>query len=276
MTKQTLYFCEGYHFRLDNIDLLLQYIINGNKSKYTVKELSEELGYSEKKTGYIGKFSTALGLSKPRAYEATEFGRILNKYDPYLKDYGTLWVLHYLMSSNSSLIVWNRMFSLISYSDLKGGNATSYLSYFEKELSQYTSAKIEIKIRKEINNVLNAYTEQGFRKLGLISVTDNNFVFNKNQPIDEYVFLILIYLFKEKYYPHATTMDISFLLEEENSPGRVCLLSESKLRKMIEHLSSQRLINLETQADLDQIRFIEEDTFEKHLIRYYRGHYENE
>jgi hypothetical protein len=274
MKKKTLYFCEGYHFRFDNIDTFLKYVMEGNQSKYIVKDIANELGYSEKKTGFLGKFSNSLGLVKSRSYTATELGRNIYKFDPYLNDVGTIWIFHYLMAANSSLIIWNRIFNQIAYDKLDDGNTNKYLLFFENETKQYSSTKIESTIRKEINNVFNAYTDQNFRKLGLISNFDKKVNFNKDQPIDDFVFLLLIYLFKETHFPEATTMDVKFICEEINGPGRIGLFTEGNIRKIIERLNRKRLIHLETQADLDQIRFIEEDSFEKHLTTYYRGLYE--
>lgn len=71
----------------------------------------------------------------------------------------------------------------------------------------------------------------------------------------------------------GTTIDFSFLNVEDNSPGRVCLFTPPYVRRLIEQLHKDKLIQLESRADLDQIRFIHSDSFVDILENYYRGIY---
>lgn len=270
MDRPRLIISEGYNLHLDIVSEILEYVIITNRNSYTRKELSEEVGHGERMVKSVLNFGIAFGLFKKRTYAPTMLGNIIHKYDPFITDHGTLWVLHYVASSNPELLIWNKLFNTVLYESIDG-QLTSLINHYD-EVSEFVSKNtLKKNLRGELSSVLNAYSEQEFRKIGIISKDMDEYFGHNNQPIDELIFLALIYCFKEKFYPNISTIDIEFLVKEKNSPGKIGLLDSIYIRKILEKLSSKKLIILETRADLDQIRFTEKMDFYNLLELYYGG-----
>ncbi|MFC0525913.1 DUF4007 family protein [Pontibacillus salicampi] len=270
MDRPRLIISEGYNLHLEIVSEILEFTIKNEKKSYTRKEISEEIGYGERMVKSVMNFGIAMGIIKKRTYTPTKLGEIIHRYDPFITDPGTLWVLHYVSSSNPQLLIWNKLFNSILYKS-QDGELSTLINQFD-EISEFVSENtLKKNLRGELSSVLNAYCEQEFRKVGIISKDDNEYFWYKNQPINEMIFLSLIYWYKEMFHANISTIDIDFLLKEKNSPGRICLFELSYMRKILEKLGNNKLITLETRADLDQVRFRDNFNFYNVLELYYGG-----
>lgn len=273
MTKPKLYLSEGYSMKFDTISSMLQLVADSALSTHSRDWVKSEMGISQRMVGCIASYANATGLLKARIYKTTDFGAVIRKYDPYLSDVGTLWMMHYIASSNSELIIWNRLFNNILHEMPDGSLPNQYYSFFDDLQDMFTPATLKTNVPSELNSLINAYTLQQLSKLGLLSIVEGKVFRFYNQPIPSPVFYALILYYVETNYPGGTTIDFSFLNVEDNSPGRVCLFTPHYVRSLIEQLHKDKIIQLESRADLDQIRFIHSHSFVDILENYYRGIY---
>ena len=240
-----------------------------SEEKIDLDRLSDITGLNRRKARLILNYLADIGMSEKRTLNKSNLGKIIYQYDEFLQKQGTLWLMHYLQATNDYLIVWNR--SINKFFEHQYITREELLEQFDdlkERCSEYTFSH---HIGKEIRIVLDAYTNQNFKKLSLIEEESTGYAVNRNQDIPPMILLASIIWYKEKYYPGATAVDIQELCKNQNSPGRIFILDEFTFRNMLEKLKNLGLINIESRADLDQVRIKEEQTFERTVEAYYNS-----
>lgn len=274
LSKPKLYLSEGYHMKFDTIASMLQLVCKSDLTSHSKEWVTNNMGISSRMVKCIANYCSATGLLKPRVYKPTLFGELVFENDPYVSDKGTLWLLHYIAASTTEFIIWNRLFNTILHEKPSVINSSEFYHYYDDLQETFTPSTIKTNVPSEINSLINAYCEQQFVKMGILSRTIDGIKSYKNQPLPIIIFYAFILLYKERYFQGATTIDVSFLTSELNSPGRIALLSPLHVRRLVEELHKEKLIQLESRADLDQIRFIANHSFLDAIKMYYRGNYE--
>lgn len=238
-----------------------------SEDKINLDKLSDITGLNRRKARLILNYLADIGISEKRTLNKTKLGEIIYKYDEFLQKEGTLWLMHYLQSTNDYLIVWNRTLNkLFEYQSIMREEILEEFNDLQEHCSEYT---FKHHINKEIRIVIDAYTNQKFKKLSLIEEEGTKYTVNRNQDVPPMILLASILSYIENFYPGATAVDIKELCSNHNSPGRVFVLDEFVLRNMLEKLKNQGLISIESRADLDQVRIKENQTFEGVVEAYY-------
>src|SRR5438105_10374779 len=116
------------------------------------------VGLTEKHVKYLCGITHALGLTEQKTYKATALGRLIYRYDPFFDDAGTLWFLHYVMSSNPYNLVWHRLVTTIlpTHKCITREQANAAFD----DLRQAIGGSIKGHLAKELNSFLDAYTNQ--------------------------------------------------------------------------------------------------------------------
>jgi len=258
---------------LNGFNMYFDQLTNVFKARYeadnnfSLDELSSITGLNRRKARIILNFFADIGFSEKRTFKKTKLGEIIHRYDDFFQDEGTLWLMHYLQSSNEYLIIWNRiMNSLYKMESMKREDLLILFADLKDDLSEYSYRH---HIGKEIRTILDAYTNQKLRKLNLIDEYDERYYIHRNIEVPELILLCAIIMYKEHHYPGATAIDINEICTAQNSPGRIFVQDEHILRKKLENLKNSGFISIESRGDLDQIRFKEGSTIEKVLEDYY-------
>lgn len=258
---------------LNGYRMYFDQIVSIFKSKYdtqnniNIDELSTLCGLNRRKTRLILNYLADIGLSEKRTLNKTELGNIIHKHDEFFQDIGTLWILHYLQSTNDYLVIWNRvMNSLFDINEFSKENLMKKFDDLENTVSEYTFSH---HIGKEIRIIIDAYTNQKFNKLNLIEKREHEYFINRNQDIPELILLFALIKYKEQNYPGSTAIDIKEVCENHNSPGRIFIIDEYIIREKLEKLKNLGFISLESRGNLDQIRFNIDMTFGKAISIYY-------
>ena len=145
----------GFKFSFVEIANVFNVLCNVSLFDNKLKEVANNTAYNERKTKILINFLVECGTVESRTYEITNIGHIIHEYDAFLEDIGTIWIMHYIISSKEHLIIWNRMFNAVIDNDAK--NRENMMIYFhdvKKEIAEYT---FERNVRKEIKMVLDAY-----------------------------------------------------------------------------------------------------------------------
>lgn len=274
MNKPKLYLSEGYHMKFDTVATMLQLVCSSTLLKHSKQWVTNNMGVSSRMVKCIANYCSATGLLIPKVYRPTLLGELVFDNDPYVSDIGTLWVMHYIAASTTELIIWNRLFNNILHEIPSAQESSRFYPFFDDLQGTFTSSTIKTNVPSELNSLINAYDEQQFSKLGILAKTEDGIQTFRNQPIPLGIFYALILMFAERHFRGATTIDVSFLTEEPNSPGRITLSSTLQVRRMVEDLHKEKLIQWETRADLDQIRFIHNHSFLDAIKMYYKGFHE--
>jgi hypothetical protein len=227
------------------------------------------MGIPIRRVENLCSMAAAFELIRSRVLTPTQLGSVVHQHDPFLDDLGTLWLLHYLVSSNERYVVWNR---LVNQVIPENGRFSTVIArpYFD-DLSQFYSARsMDKNLRDEIGAVWNAYTEQAFRYLNYIYAdSDQVYVRGDPKPVPPQVFCAAALSYRDRFAPKAVTLDVPLLAKAANSPGRVFGLTERQVRDLLEEIKRLGYLYVETRADLDQVRFREADDFLGVIRRYY-------
>lgn len=258
---------------LNGFKMYFDQITSVFKSRYdtdkdiNLDKLSELTGLNRRKARLILNYLADIGLSEKRTLNRTEIGRVIYEYDDFLEKEGTLWIMHYLQSTNDYLVIWNRiMNNLFDNEYLEREEIIRVFEDLKDKVSQYTFSH---HIGKETSILIDAYINQRFSRLNIIEEDENRYRINRNLDVPDIIFLAATVYFKEANYPGATAIDIKEVCEAHNSPGRIFVLDDFIIREKLEGLKNQGLISIESRGDLDQIRFKEGITFEDVLVSYY-------
>jgi len=260
----------GYILRFDQVSRIMQFSYKNVDRKIIARQsFLESLGISERQFENLSSICVALGLIKKSTFVLTELGKEIAEQDIYFDNIDTLWIIHYIISSESKWIVWNRIINRIFSENRIIGSETA-LPYFNDLSLLFSEKTIKSKLPKEILSALNAYSEQKFSKLGIIKKSAiGEYVRSEPLQIEPLSFLYCLLHFRDMNFPNATGLVIQEIQRADNSPGKVLFLSEFKTNDLLSKLHDIKLIRLETFGDLDQIRFAEGLTKYKVLHKIY-------
>jgi hypothetical protein len=265
-------FTNGYQPDFDQISRIMQYLLTQyGKLKIPRKDIMSAVGLSNRKIENLTSIMTGFGLVNPRILTLTDFGKTILEKDPYFERIETLWIIHYIVSSNAEWIVWYRIVNDVFPSQDRFEVDFVSKQYFADLIPHISEKTYENKLPTEISAVFGAYTRTNLSKLNIIQES-NKGVFIKTKPIDVPVLSLLfcILFFKESKFPGSSAITIKNICQKEISPGLVFNLPEYKIRQDLENLHNSELIRLEIFGNLDQVRFSDSLSQEFVLNRIYR------
>lgn len=272
MTKSPykLQLTNGFFADFVQISRLLDFSVkNKDQGRIPIDAYANGIGMANRRTKNLCGIAGAFELIRPVVLTPTEMGLIIYTHDPYLEMIGTLWLLHFIVASNSRHVVWNRLINWV-IPENEQFSTTTARPYFHDLGDHFSQRSVEKNLPNEMAVVWNAYTEQAFRYLGFIQ-SESDLIYSRGnqESIPSLIFCACLLKFRETYYPEAVTLSISQITDSENSPGRVLGLSKRQVRDLLEEVKLSGFIFVESRADLDQVRFRDEINFLDVVGRYY-------
>lgn len=259
----------GYRLDFGQIARIATFCDQASAQSLTGPAIAEKLGISFARLSRLWMIAAALGIGEKRTWKTSELGRTLIQRDRYLDDPGTLWLLHYFISSDPINIVWNTMANHVLIENPVVTMALAKRS-FSGLMSQYTEASFSEHLNKEINAFFDAYTRQSFSHLDyLVERSSRAYTLGAGKIPPLRIFEAAVLLFRDHFLPQAVTIDIGSIAVGDNSPGRILNLTERRVRDLLEAVAGPGGIYVESRADLDQVRFPAELTFLDAVRRYY-------
>ncbi|MFC1533226.1 DUF4007 family protein [Thermodesulfobacteriota bacterium] len=261
----------GYYLHFDQVSRILQYALDQiNRKSIPRPEIINALGMTLKQFENLSSICVGLGLTKPRSFILTPFGKIVAEQDIYFDNIATLWLLHYVISSEPKWVVWNRLVNkAFPENELISTEVTK--PYFEDLRGSFSEQAVTKKLPKEILSVFDAYSEQKFSLLHLLEkVSTGKYARKKFEQIEPLPFLYCLIYFRDSVYPNSTALVIKDIVSAENSPGKILFLEDYEANNLLSSLHDLSLIRIETVGDLEQIRFIGDLSKESVLNRIYR------
>lgn len=268
-----LQFTNKYYPRFDQFSRILKLLESQQDGKkVSTHEIMMELGIPQRQVGSFISFMVGCELLTARKMTLTPLGKTVMQCDLFFERTETLWVIHYLVSSNPEFIIWHRIIHTVIPSRdqyLLHELRDFFFSDLQNLFSEYT---FSMKIPAEIRSVFYAYTKSALSQLRLISAEeDDRFIKTSPANVPSLAFLYCLLRFAEKCFPGSTALNIEDICYSENSPGRVFFLNEEQVRTLLEEIHHSALIRLERQANLDQVRFLDAITPDFVLQKIYGG-----
>ncbi|WP_298009217.1 MULTISPECIES: DUF4007 family protein [Anaerolinea] len=219
------------------------------------------LGVGKNMATSIRYWGLRLGLFKPaddnpRAMTTSKLGVALladNGWDPYLEDIGSLWLLHWLLSSDQERgIVWHLIFS--RYHDVEFRKSTM-LEFLNTQLTQRGINTTEGMIEREFDVFIHTYVPPQVKKgeseetlncplvdLNLIRLTPSDSVYRFNVgaktslPVAVFGYALLEFLVEKMAHQRTVTLDEC--VYSPGSPGQIFKLDENSVMAYLEELET--------------------------------------
>ena len=254
--KIKLQLTNGYYLHFDQVSRILDYALRQiNRKTIPRLEFINVLGMSLKQFENLSSICVGLGITRPRSFVLTPLGRVIAEQDIFFDNMETLWLMHYIISSEPKWVVWNRLINHVIYENNETSNDIAQ-PYFEDLSAAFSEQAITKKLPKEVLSVLDAYSEQKFTQFHLIKkVSTGKYKRGDVEIVEPLPFLYCLIHYQEKVYPHSTALIIKDIIKAENSPGRVLFLEEYSVKNLLTSLHDLSLIRIESVGDLEQIRF---------------------
>jgi len=270
MPPHKLQLTKGFYLDFSQIARIVACsVAHSEMSRIPPDVYTREIGLSSSRVDNLGSVTSALGLLRARVLTATKLAGVVSEKDAYLDDAGTLWLLHYVISSDKRYVVWNRLVNRVIPENARFSTAIAR-PYFDDLAQHYSARSMDDHLGKEIKVFWNAYTEQAFAHLDYLRAeSEQIYILGDPKPVPPRIFLAATLLYRERYAPGAATLGIPALANTLNSPGRVFALTERRVRDLLEAVEGPGGIYVESRADLDQVRFPAELTFLDAVRRYY-------
>jgi len=252
-----LQFTNGYRPRFDQISRILQYLLTQeDRKKIPRQEIVAALGIPDKQVENLTSMMIGFGLIQPRVTTLTSLGKAIIQGDPYFEKFETLWIIHFIVSSNPEWVVWYRIINVVI--PTRDHISVEYVSnnYFSDLVTQFSEKSIIEKLPKEVGAVLASYARSELARLNILQQEGNgNFVRGNPIEIPGLAFLYCLLNFRDRFSPGASAMNVDDVCLAENSPGRVFNIPEYQVRNILGELHSSGQIRMEQFANLDQVRF---------------------
>lgn len=266
--KPKIHLCNGYAANFTSLARILKIACQDSRKLIPQIDLIAAVGLTEKHVKYLCGIAQAFGVIEQRTCKATSLGQLVYKYDPFFDDIGTLWFLHYMISSNPYHFVWHRLMTSImpTHKQITLEQASNAFDDLRQIIGGQSIGK---HIVNELNSAFDAYTNQHFARLDYLSLEDGTYILKKNPAVPPLVLGACVARFRDLHRPGNTAISVTDLLADPNGPGVVLQLEESRLRTLLELLKKESGFSLESRADLDQIRLTDDILDHNWMERYY-------
>ena len=211
----------------------------------------------------------------------TRLGEIICKYDPYLEDDYTLWILHSQISKNLfEATSWYMFFNRCEIEDL---NKETIEKILVREIRKYVLDQTfsEKSVKADLDVLLNMYG----KKRGMVDPEDNSIspfarlklvkcidgIYTKSQPdrniINEW---IILYELAEQMKDNDS-ISIEQVLNDECGISKIYQLNTVVSNELLDCLDALGYIRVDRTAGLDMIYKAKEFTVEETLLEYYEN-----
>jgi len=252
-----LQFTNGYRPRFDQISRILQFLLmNDERKKIPRQEIEAALGIPDKQIENLTSMMNGFGLVPKNSTHLTPLATVLIAADPYFERLETLWIIHYIVSSNPEYVVWYRIINNVLPNQDNYSIDKISTQYFSDLRIHFSERTIKEKLPTEIGAVLAAYCRTELTRLNLIEDAGRG-EFKKSIPVEipALAFLYCLLLYRDSHSPGSSAVNIDDICLADFSPGRVFNLPDFQVRAILGDLHDTGLIRLEQLANLDQVRF---------------------
>lgn len=221
------------------------------------KNMVNSIRYWAEASGVIKSDQTAKdGLTQTVSDEASSLFGINenNNWDQYLESPGGIWLIHFWLNFNDSVLTSYRYFFNYANAQVFEKNALINMCLQDGKRMTQDDGLNERTIKKDIDCFLNTYTRKRLKsakafnedmftspltELGLVSEESNGVYASllgerEGLPIEVFLYSLLRFANLELEDSKASSIDFESLLSKPLSPGRIFRLSESGLSRKLD------------------------------------------
>lgn len=220
------------------------------------------------------------GLTNDAGSELSMLGQIIRRYDPYLEDLTTLWLLHSNIARNKeSATTWYMYFNNCDADDLEKEQIIAILN---REVGKYANGQSfsEKSLSNDVDVLLNMYSKNKekvdpedknispFAQLGLVKKQEGRYA--KNHPnkknFNEWIVLYEI----ARRIGARSSISIEEIISGDNGLSKVYNLTSVMANELLDKLDSIGKIRVDRTAGLDMVYPIEQLNPDRVVEEYYK------
>src|SRR5258708_2035316 len=173
--KPKLQLSNGYFVNFTYLARILNSVCQDQRERIPQTELATAVGFTERHVKHLCGIAHALGLTERITYKPTPLGRLVHKYDPFFDDVGTLWFLHYMISSDPYNLVWNRLVTSVlpAHKCITLEQASAAFDDLRQIIGRQSIHK---HVLNELNSTFDAYINQHFAHLNYLRLYDATYI----------------------------------------------------------------------------------------------------
>ena len=230
-----------------------------------------------------------VGLTTEPAYgkkeqTLTNYGELVKKYDPYIEEMGTLWLLHYNLATNlNDATSWYFFFNEFKLTEFDKDDFVRQISAF---LRMHNEEVSERSLEDDYNCIINTYVSRAksnpekvqpesnidcpLGELGLVDITNKkNKIYRKVTPTKESLHPLVVFAAIVDQSKGAKEIKISSLQNDKLNVGKIFNLDIITLTSLLYDLELMGYLKVIRTAGLDVIKINGEYTFDSVIEKYY-------
>ena len=231
-----------------------------------------------------------VGLTTEPAYgkkeqSLTDFGKLVKKYDPYIEELGTLWLLHYHLAKNlNDATSWYFFFNEFKLMEFDKDDFVRQLTAFLRMQNEEVS---ERSLEDDYNCIINTYLSRmksnpekvqpesnidcPLGELGLIDISNKkNKIYRKVSPKKETIHPLVVFAVIIDQACGAKEIKISSLQNDKLNIGKVFNMDVISLTSILYELELLGFIKVVRTAGLDIIKINGDFSFISSVEEYYK------
>lgn len=224
--------------------------------------------------------ATKLIEEKNREIMLSDFGSIINEYDPYLEDIFSWWLIHINMITNiDDAYIYNLFFNKCNIKTFTKGEL------YEKLYALLTNEKLTFNeniLQDEVNMIIKTYTidekidnpENNFicplSELNLLKKVDRD-TYEKNRPEIRNLPFWVVYYIICLLLDDRDNISIDELLKEENSPAKLLNMDKNLINEYLDEMKKNDLIIINRTAGLNMVYLKKKLSLNEIAEEYFKG-----
>lgn len=224
--------------------------------------------------------ATKLIEEKNRKIMLSDFGSIINEYDPYLEDIFSWWLIHINMITNvDDAYIYNLFFNKCNIKTF------TKRELYEKLYALLTNEKLTFNeniLQDEVNMIIKTYTidekidnpENNFicplSELNLLKKVDRD-TYEKNRPEIRNLPFWVVYYIICLLLDDRDNISIDELLKEENSPAKLLNMDKNLINEYLDEMKKNDLIIINRTAGLNMVYLKKKLSLNEIVEEYFKG-----
>ena len=254
--------------------------VDRDSTLFSKKDLTDILGIGTnmvKSLKYWLMTSNLIEESKKNEYTLSELGNLLLKYDPYLEDVFSLYLIHLNIVQNvDKAYIWNLFFNKCNLKNFSKKELLEQIEYvLESESLEYNentlADEIAVLIKTYVIDEKNDTPENNFTcPLSDLKLLRKNFKdnYSKEKPTLNNLSEMIVFYLIESRYKESTNIDD--LLKDDNSVGKLLNIDKTLLNEYLDILKRKEYITINRTAGLNMVYINKEISLEDIFKVYFR------
>ena len=251
------------------------YEINKNESLFSEKNATEILGIGSNMVKSLKYWLLTANLIEERKkckYELSELGKLIYKYDLYMENIFTLYMIHLnVVLNEEKALIWNIFFNYCNFKEFNKRDCTEHIEYILKNEDKDYNEKllldeISILLKTYTNEEKNSNPENNFTcpltELNLIRKIERD-RYQRNISNMDKLNAYVVYWMILQQCKNRNSIKIEELIMEKNSTAKMLNLEKIQLNEYLEMLKRKKMITINKTAGLNMVYINERYSLEK-------------